>query len=169
MNCKQAKTKVALLIGNDLDPTATRDVRQHLNECGSCRQHLQRLSACLERLQVPSPSDSWSPESESLWPGVLSRLGSESASQRPHRLSGWAPTLAVAAACTAMFWVASSQWVGGPAIDPLKHQVQPIEERPPGDFQSPPQPRPYQRKSDTMRRGSGIFPDVPVIPVNEGH
>ena len=119
MNCKQAKTQVALLIGNDLEPAALQEVRNHLGQCVGCRQHFERLSSCLEVLQTPPRS--WNADDESLWPKLSARLASPNAGQKPHRLSGWAPTLAVAAACTAMFWVASSHWsanqpVGQPAI-----------------------------------------------------
>jgi predicted anti-sigma-YlaC factor YlaD len=109
MNCKQAKTQVALLTGNDLEPAALADVRNHLGQCVSCRQHFEKLSSCLEVLQAPPRG--FNPEDESLWPKLSVRLASPNAGQKPHRLSGWAPTLAVAAACTAMFWVASKNWI----------------------------------------------------------
>jgi hypothetical protein len=111
MNCKQAKEKLALLIGNDLDASAVGEIQKHLGQCAGCREHLQRLSSCLEVLQVPV-AGAFHAEGESLWPRISVRLASPSAGQKPHRLSGWAPTLAVAAACTAMFWVASYQFVG---------------------------------------------------------
>jgi predicted anti-sigma-YlaC factor YlaD len=110
MNCKQAKAKLALLIGNDLDAVAAAEVQKHLSQCVGCRQHLQHLSSCLEALQV-SATGSVEPEVESLWPQISVRLASLSGGEKPHRLSGWAPTLAVAAACTAMFWVARYQFV----------------------------------------------------------
>ena len=114
MNCKQAKSQVALLIGNDLgsDRVAGRTQPPRPTRVG-CQQHFERLSSCLEVLAGSSPR-SWNSEQESLWPKLSVRLASPNAGQKPHRLSGWAPTLAVAAACTAMFWVASSQWVARP-------------------------------------------------------
>ena len=108
MNCKQAKTHVALLIGNDLEPAALADVRNHLGQCVSCRQHFEKLSSCLEVLQAPPRG--YSPEEESLWPKLSVQLASPTTGQKPHRLNGWAPSLAVAAACTAMFWIASKHW-----------------------------------------------------------
>ena len=114
MNCKQAKEKLALLIGNDLDASAVGEIQQHLGQCAGCREHLQRLSSCLEVLQVPA-AGAFHAEGESLWPRISVRLASPSAGQKPHRLSGWGPTLAVAAACTAMFWVASYQFGGNGA------------------------------------------------------
>jgi hypothetical protein len=117
MKCKEAKTQAALLIGNDLEPAALEEVRKHLGECVGCREHFERLSNCLEILQTPTRS--WNAEEESLWPKLSVRLASSTAGQKPHRLNGWAPTLAVAAACTAMFWVASSRWPGNqPAAQP---------------------------------------------------
>src|SRR5579872_3777808 len=115
MNCKQAKTQVALLIGNDLEPAATADVRNHLGQCVSCRQHFEKLSSCLEVLQAPPRG--FNPEEESLWPKLSVRLASSSAPQKPHRLNGWAPSLAVAAACTAMLWVASKNWTGPNGVE----------------------------------------------------
>jgi hypothetical protein len=110
MKCKEAKTQAALLIGNDVEPSALEAVRKHLGECVGCREHFERLSNCLEVLQTPPRS--WNADDESLWPKLSARLASPNAGQKPHRLNGWAPTLAVAAACTAMFWVASGYWPG---------------------------------------------------------
>ena len=111
MNCKQARGKLALLIGNDLDVSAIAEVQKHVIQCAGCRERLQRLSSCLEVLQVPA-AGTFLGDGESLWPRISVRLASPTAGQKPHRLSGWAPTLAVAAACTAMFWGASYQFVG---------------------------------------------------------
>ena len=108
MKCKEAKTQAALLIGNDVEPAALEAVRKHLGECVGCREHFERLSNCLEVLQTPPRS--WNADDESLWPRLSARLASPNAGQKPHRLNGWAPTLAVAAVCTAMFWGASGYW-----------------------------------------------------------
>jgi hypothetical protein len=174
MNCKQAKEKLALLIGNDLDASEIGEVQKHLGQCTGCREHLQRLSSCLEVLQVPA-AGAFRADEESLWPRISVRLASPSAGQKPHRLSGWGPTLAVAAACAAMFWVASYQFVG----DPLPSLPgKPVELRSiegPADFREQPQPEPQpnetsrmrERKSGTMQmRGSDSRP-IPVQPVNE--
>jgi hypothetical protein len=110
MKCKEAKTQAALLIGNDVEPAALEAVRKHLGECVGCREHLERLSNCLEVLQTPPRS--WNADDESLWPKLSARLASPNAGQKPHRLNGWAPTLVVAAACAAMFWVALSHRPG---------------------------------------------------------
>jgi hypothetical protein len=115
MNCKQAKTQVALLIGNDLEPAALAEVRNHLGQCAGCRQHFERLASCLEVLQAPPRA--YNAEEVSLWPKLSARLASPNAGQKPHRLNGWAPTLVVAAACTAMVWVASNRWIGGSGVD----------------------------------------------------
>ncbi|HXY35195.1 MAG TPA: hypothetical protein VEI07_13270 [Planctomycetaceae bacterium] len=152
MNCKQAKGKLALLIGNDLDALAIGEVQQHLAQCAGCREHLQRLSSCLEVLQVPA-AGAFSTDGESLWPRISVRLASPTAGQKPHRLSGWASTLAVAASCAAMFWVASYQFVGdsgSPAYTmpsrpiPLQQIDQPLNE-PPRLYQPQVQPvNPFQ-------------------------
>jgi hypothetical protein len=175
MNCKQAKGKLALLIGNDLDASAAGEIQRHLGQCAGCREHLQELSSCLEVLQVPA-AGAFHADGESLWPRISVRLASPSAGQKPHRLSGWAPTLAVAAACTAMFWVASQQFRGGSpsggVFTPSPIQLQPVDEHS-GGAPRPyrPQPaqsideagkpaRPDEHSSDTMRSGEDGPPVV---------
>jgi predicted anti-sigma-YlaC factor YlaD len=177
MNCKQAKTQVALLIGNDLEPAALADVRNHLGQCASCRQHFEKLSSCLEVLQAPPRG--YNPEPESLWPKLSVRLASPSAGQKPHRLSGWAPSLAVAAACTAMFWVASRNWIATDAVDQAvpNHVVYPAADHP---FQDPndaplqngrrPPIRPREQKPSNDQSGTmqlhGQGSDALLVPVN---
>jgi predicted anti-sigma-YlaC factor YlaD len=179
MKCKDAKTQAALLIGNDLEPTALEEVRKHLGQCPGCREHFERLSSCLEVLQ--GPAQSWNGESESLWPKLSARLASPNVGQKPHRLNGWAPTLAVAAACTAMFWVASSQWsadqsVGQPA-GVNRIPLQPVGESPALEKNDN---SPSQREIELQRRRALQDPSgqesgmmhrstsaIPVVPVSE--
>jgi hypothetical protein len=151
MKCKEAKTQAALLIGNDVEPAAVEAVRKHLGECVGCRQHFDRLSSCLEVLQAPPRS--WNADDESLWPKLSVRLASPNAGQKPHRLNGWAPTLAVAAACTAMFWVASSHWSGNqPAGQPSGvNGVEAISE-PSGDHSTFDGPRERTRQENELQR-----------------
>jgi hypothetical protein len=170
MNCKQARGKLALLIGNDLDVSGIGNVQRHLSECAGCREHLQQLSSCLEALQVP-PAGVFPAEGESLWPRISVRLASPSAGQKPHRLSGWAPTLSVAAACAAMFWVASYQFGGGNSPAPTPYPIdQPIPLQSvdgPPDYQ---QSRPRNFAPDSPRLQDGRSTrlqqrGVPVTPV----
>jgi len=184
MNCKQAKTQLALLIGNDLEPCALQEVRNHLGQCVGCRQHFERLSRALEVLQAPPRS--WNPEHESLWPKLSTRLASPAAGQKPHRLSGWAPSLAVAAACLAMFWVVSSQWSGdrAPLSNGIEIQAQPIggppafdggslpnrngfESRTPRSPNDPSATDPSGGKSDIMRFQRPSPSAIRVVPVAE--
>jgi hypothetical protein len=119
MNCKRVKTQIALLIGNDLDPVTAQSVRKHLDECAGCRQHLQQLSSCLEALQGPVNAP-WT-GAESLWPELSAKLATRAKNagetEKPHRLNGWAPTVAVAAACALMFWLTSNQQSGNQGAD----------------------------------------------------
>ena len=177
MNCKQAKSQVALLIGNDLEPAALADVRHHLGQCVSCRQHFDKLSSCLEVLQ--SPPRGFNLEDESLWPKLSVRLASPTAGQKPHRLNGWAPSLAVAAACTAMFWVASKNWLPTAGVE---QAVPPGMVYPTGDRPSenpnvmrlensrqirPRTQKPSKEQSGTMRlREQGSDSLVPVNDPN---
>ncbi len=176
MNCKQAKTQVALLIGNDLEPTALAEVRNHLGQCAGCRQHFERLSSCLEVLQAPLRA--YNAEDESLWPKLSARLASPNAGQNPHRLSGWAPTLAVAAACTAMVWVASNQWIGTSAVDQSRPDgtIQPIANPPRVEPSRSPLPKAMNApfgdpRHNRLRDQSGILPmreqSPEFVPVSE--
>jgi len=173
MNCKRAKTQLALLIGNDLEPVAVQEVRKHLDECGSCREHLQRLSASLDVLQAPVNS-TWNAQSESLWPKLSVRLASQGAPSKAHRMNGWAASLSVAAACTAMFLVARHQFPSESAPAQQGIQLEPVLEQP-----IPPlhpflrrlekmQPRPSDDDSELR---SDRIPDmvVPVVPVHQTH
>src|SRR5580700_7875268 len=173
MNCKQAKEKLALLIGNDLDASAVGEIQKHLGQCAGCREHLQQLSSCLEVLQVPA-AGAFRADGESLWPRISVRLASPSAGQKPHRLSGWAPTLAVAAACTAMFWVASYQFTSDSPIRSFSApgqsiDVQPIEGPPVFNRQSRPSnsPRVPERESGTLELRDGDSQTIPVQSVHE--
>jgi hypothetical protein len=186
MKCKEAKTQAALLIGNDVEPTALEAVRKHLGDCVGCRQHFERLSSCLEVLQAPPRS--WNADDESLWPKLSVRLASPNAGQKPHRLNGWASTLAVAAACTAMVWVASSHWSGnqsagqpggvngvenisepigaGPAFDSARERT-----RQQNELQHRRAPRnPSDQDSGTMLQPRPDAAPIEVVPVGQpGH
>jgi hypothetical protein len=178
MNCKQARGKLALLIGNDLDGSAMQDVQKHLGECSGCRGHLKQLSSCLEVLQVPVAAN-FGTGGESLWPNLSSRLASPSAGQKPHRLNGWASTLAVAAACTVMFWVASRQFM--PNDSPLPGPSKPIPFQPvdqrmtPRNQIRPARPsdvdedsaRPSNEQSGIMGPREGGSNAIPVTPVKQ--
>ncbi len=171
MNCKRAKAQLALLIGNDLDPAAVGDVRKHLDQCGDCRDHLKRLAACLDVLQIPD-SSAWNSDGESLWQELSIRLPSETTAMKPHRLNGWAASLAVAAACAAMVWVTSRQWPDRPAREGGSIQIQPINDDSPIpiDGQNPDEFRAKDRrlddKSGKLQRRSITTSPIPVVPIN---
>ncbi len=170
MNCKQAKPQLALLIGNDLEPSVAGLVREHLELCADCRQHLQRLSNSLEAIQT-APAGPWDADRDSLWPKLSVRLAAESAGHKPHRMSGWAPTLAVAAACTVMFFIASHQWGGGAVqAPPGGLQIQPVQDPQfnglPDADRTQPSTLPADDESDILVRGRNRF-GVPIIPVGE--
>jgi predicted anti-sigma-YlaC factor YlaD len=173
MNCKIAQSQLALLVGNDLEPAAVDQVRKHLDQCDCCRRHFDRLTAAQEALQTPGEG-AWSATVESLWPKLSLRLASATAGSKPHRLNGWAASLAVAAACTAMVWVASHQWPGQPVPEDVGHPVQAISDEAPvpagpenGDVDS------MQRRSDDnagiMRLRSRSAPATRVVPINQAH
>ncbi len=105
MNCKQAKQNIALFAGNDLDPMSTRDLKRHLKECPGCVEQWERMRTSVEALQTHCPSSG--PIEDSVWPEIVVRLPKQrTVRQRPNRFNGWAPSLAVVAACGLMVMLA---------------------------------------------------------------
>lgn len=124
MNCKEAKSQIALLVGNDLEPRTAATLRRHLDACPCCRDQAQSLTSCIDVLQSDA-STPWNTEPGSLWPGLQVRLASQRPVEKPHRMNGWAPALAVAAAGLAMVWFTSSR-DAGIAFHPDGVNVQPV-------------------------------------------
>ncbi len=110
------------------------------------------------------------------------RLASPTFGQKPHRLSGWGPTLAVAASCLAMFWVASYQFSSDSSVPSYSVPGQRI---PMQEVDGPPagapifhgQPRPEQqdrdssrirdRESGRLQMRNGNSPSIQLTPVSE--
>jgi Putative zinc-finger len=180
MNCNRAKIQLALLVGNDLEPASAEEVRKHLAQCSGCRGHFARLSESLEVMQLPVEGK-WGSYDDSLWKELSVRLAPESVAQKPHRLNGWAATLAVAAACSAMFFVATRQWSdrpfpggGGPPQyqQPTDNPPSPLDELPNSDEYAPrrgPLDEGSSRRFDPSERThrSTAPAGVPVIPVKQ--
>jgi len=106
MNCKRAKTEIALWVGQDLDEHSQFALERHLAECPDCRSHRKRMQRAMNALQgeesVPAGEN---PSSENtlsrLWPEVAVRSASFEDDRRAGRgrFNGWVPATAVMAAC----------------------------------------------------------------------
>jgi hypothetical protein len=98
MSCKQARTDIALWIGNDLEEDDVLHVERHIAGCPQCREHAADLEASLKVLQAtPAPVDAGG----SIWPRLAARLSGLESRRRLERFNGWLPAAtAVAASVT---------------------------------------------------------------------
>ena len=177
MNCKHTRTQLALLVGNDLKPDAVQDVHKHLDQCGGCREHWNRLSTSLDALHgAATVNSAWDPEADGLWNKLVVKLPRQVAKpqppQKPHRMNGWAATMSVVVACSAMVWVASRQW--SDALGPVDNNT--LQTRP-VDFVNPSNPQlnqPHVEPVQHDRKGHQPQHQLnddrsapPAMPVNE--
>jgi len=104
MNCNQAKSEIALSVGNDLDKAAKRQLKQHLQACAPCHAHWKVMKRSLQVLQKrdDQAENSWH---QSLWPILSLRLASRIKSQQANKFNGWLPACAIVAACLLMVTV----------------------------------------------------------------
>lgn len=87
MNCKRAKSLIALCVGGDLDKANTQLMRQHVDQCPACREYGDNLRESLSVLQELNVVER-SPD-ESCWPRVAAQLRQ----QRPAVIADpWSPT-----------------------------------------------------------------------------
>ena len=52
MNCTQAKTEIALLVGGDLEESSEALVRQHLSRCSACRELYARMQSMMQVIET---------------------------------------------------------------------------------------------------------------------
>lgn len=102
MNCKSARSAIALWVGNDLDEHAERELRQHVEQCPQCRGFRHELEHSLQLLQESDSSAENVSHSQnlqdSIWPMLDVRIAARQ-STATNRFNGWLPALAVSAAC----------------------------------------------------------------------
>jgi hypothetical protein len=177
MNCKHTRTQLALLVGNDLKPDAVQDVHKHLDQCGGCRDHWNRLSTSLDALHgAAAVNSAWDPESDGLWNKLVVKLPRQAAKpqspQKPHRMNGWAATMSVVVACSAMVWVASRQWSDG--FGPIDNNAVPTRPvyGPPRQIPRSIQPdvdpaQPVLKSPQSQNHLNHDRSAAPAIPVNE--
>jgi hypothetical protein len=107
MNCRQAQQDIALLVGHDLDdPRERDDVKRHVATCPDCRRYFRRMKDTLKVLGQADAPQTYT-ATGSLWP-VLSRRINDRRREGPRsRFNGWAPFVAMTAACLLMMFVIS--------------------------------------------------------------
>lgn len=101
MNCKQAKSQIALWVGNDLDEADLPELKRHVAQCVCCEGYCAQMQAGLDVLQQADEMPHL-PMQGSLWPRVAASIHARGLSPRAHRFNGWVPAAAVAAACVAI-------------------------------------------------------------------
>ena len=118
MNCKAAKSEIALAAGNDLDEHVGGALQEHLGRCPNCLQHWHSVRAALETLQVRCDISDEMPQHVTVWPQVSRRLAGMERDLRRERFNGWIPAGAVAAASLAILFFVGER-VTEPQIVPL--------------------------------------------------
>lgn len=139
MNCKQAQQDIALYVGRDLDDPRDRDdVKRHVATCPDCRQHYRRMKGALKVLSQADAPETYT-TTGSLWPVLASRINERATLAPRSRFNGWAPFVAMTAACMVLMLVVNEpQPTGGPGgpmgpptakgvgMPPVMHEFGPI-------------------------------------------
>lgn len=85
MNCRKARRKIPLLVGNDLCPVEAEPVEDHIAACDSCQRHVEDLLNSSDALMVYS-ADALNQRKTSVWNNVAEQLP-----ERPETPSGMRP------------------------------------------------------------------------------
>lgn len=119
MDCRRAKTGLALWVGEDLpDAAEVAALRRHVSRCASCACYLTQLRASQEALRA---AQSGPPAFvTSLWPQVKSEIVRHEKQKRHERFNGWIPAVAMAAAVLMIVGVSVGPQLGQPR-DPWQH------------------------------------------------
>jgi predicted anti-sigma-YlaC factor YlaD len=146
MNCRQAQQDIALFVGQDLDdPRERDDVKRHVATCPDCRAHYRRLKGTLKVLAHADAPETYT-TTGSLWPELAGRINNRRPTGPRGRFNGWAPFVAMMAACLVLMVVVnepqSPQGTVGPATAkgptvPVIHDITPLLH----DISTPPRVR----------------------------
>lgn len=98
MNCKQAKSQLALWVGPDGEVIPPRELLEHVNACQCCQQHWKALRQSLDLLELLA-EDPEVDGRQSVWPRVSKCIAARYACGHGERFNGWMPAIAVTAAC----------------------------------------------------------------------
>lgn len=101
MNCKRARTEIALWAGDDLGEQTAEPLERHLALCGECREYRRQMASSVRVLQAPQRPPA-AELHDSVWPGLADRLPSQDETRRADSLNRWLPAAAVAVACLAV-------------------------------------------------------------------
>lgn len=105
MNCRQAQQDIALFVGHDLDDPRDRDdVKRHVATCPDCRAHYRRMKGTLKVLAHADAPETYT-TTGSLWPELAGRINDRRPTGPRGRFNGWAPFVAMTAACLALMVV----------------------------------------------------------------
>jgi anti-sigma factor RsiW len=111
MTCDRFRPKLALLVGNDLDPREASEVRQHLGGCPACQAQwdaIQASTMVLKTVVLHSVArQATLPASGSLWPMVRAKLVKQS-TRAPESTPSWFTIGAFSAVCAAVVWLTLS-------------------------------------------------------------
>lgn len=114
MDCRRAKTGLALWVGEDLpDAAEVAALRRHVSRCPSCARYLSQLQASQEALRA---AQSGPPAFvTSIWPQVKSEIVRHEKQKRQERFNGWIPAVAMAAAVLMIVGVSFGPQLGTPS------------------------------------------------------
>lgn len=73
MNCRTARRKIRLLVGNDLSQNDIEPVQEHIAECVPCRQHVEDMLDSSDVL-VTHSAEALSQRKTSVWESVVEQL-----------------------------------------------------------------------------------------------
>jgi hypothetical protein len=110
MNCREAKTDIALWVGEDLAVPAQREeLRRHLSVCPECRSQARRLKSALRVLEAADQDRTYD-AADSLWPELANRIQNRAGRDAPSsRFNGWVPLVAATAAAALLVVVLDQQ------------------------------------------------------------
>ena len=102
MKCKDAKSFIALWVGQDLDDSELESLQPHLAECSSCAAHWDEMKSSMNVLQQVSSAGLVKDDHRSLWPKVAANISSRQHVSQKAGHRRWVPAIAVCAACLAV-------------------------------------------------------------------
>ena len=99
MNCRDARTEIALSLGHDeTDESRWEEVRRHVSTCVPCRVHYRRLKEALSALDHADPPSTYETR-DSLWPELASRLDAQPRRASSSGYGNWLPYASFIMAC----------------------------------------------------------------------
>lgn len=74
MNCRTARQKIALWVGNDLASSEVESVEEHVDECADCQRHVEELLSSSDVLVAFNADSIRAGKRDSIWPYLQDRL-----------------------------------------------------------------------------------------------